>query len=388
MDNNFSKNFKQAIQNQDPCEIVYVLLQIKLALVSLNELDETSVELGLTELIKGRHNNRSHTEMATLKATETKNRLKDEVHRFAKSNDLYTDLFDNLDAKMIVSLTTIALTTDNLSLELRKFMDDNPRRTGVNFTPVVIRRLMQSVLLNLTSDKEQTSLLDPLSRTGDLVFSWPPLPFSKIGLNSDTQLEREVAKLFWNVVMLDQHDLQSNEPNIVQQTVTTTPVKLLQNHKPKKEKYDAVLSSIASSTGTVNHDTRKAKTHSTAWVEAILEILNDNGVAVLLIEDGFFHRTTFDYEFREQLVKKDLVEMIIALPANLYFKNAHFNASILVINKNKPVHAKNKVKLFHLHELKNLKLDEIEKLAAFTSHAEAHHSKKLPPNLINEIASL
>ena len=387
MHNNFSKNFKQAIQNQEPCDIVYVLLQIKLALSTLIERDET-IELGLMDLIKGRRKDHSYQEMAMLKATETKKRFKNEVHRFAKEKELNTELFDHLDSKIIISLVMIALTTENLALELRTFMDNNPRRTGVNFTPLVIRQLMQRVLIELTKNQPQISLFDPVSRTGDLLFSSPPLPFSKIILNSERSFEREVATLFWHVVMLEQYYWQMANQTILQQTMTTTLSNPFQNAKPKKEKYDAVLSSIAMSTGMTNTATINAKTHTTLWVESILEILNDNGVAVLLVEDGFFHRTTFDYEFREHLVKQDLVEMVIALPANLFLKHAHFNASILVINKNKAIHAKNKVKLFHLHQLKELNFEEIKELVGSICGLDTNTQKNLAPNLVVNIDSL
>lgn len=376
------------IKNQEPCEIVYALLQIKLALSSLNIHDENTFDLGLMDVIKGRRNNRSLAETSELKAAETKNALKDEVHRFAQEKRLSTDLFDNLDSKIVASLARIALTTDNLSLELRNFMDDNPRRTGVNFTPVVIRQLMQSLLIKITEDKRQERLYDPIARTGDLLFSWPPLPFSKIALYSEAPFEREIATLFWNAAMLDQHDWQPEEQNIIQQTITTTLGNPTQASLfTRQEKYDAALSSVALSTGTVNPEMTNAKTLSTTWVNSIVESLNESGVAVLLLEDGFLHRTTFDYKFREQLVNQDLVEMVIALPANLYLKNAHFNASILVINKNKSVHAKNKVKLFHMHELKELKLNEIKELGVFACDLDTNIKTTLQPDLADNIGS-
>lgn len=375
MENNFSKRFKQIIEKQKPCEIVYVLLQIKLALHQLGIFDENDVLPNLTDIINARKTDKFHSVMSKEKAASLKNRLKKVIHKDAKKDNLNTAFFDDLDSKTIQSLTILALNTANLALELRRFMDTNPRRTGVNFAPVAIRQLMQTLLINLDQKQHLETLYDPFARTGDILFSWPPLPFKNVILQTESTFEKEVSLLFWNVVIFCEHDSQSEEEFITQQNIRVV------NHQPLMEsdiphglKCDAVISAIALPNSANKSNIPNAKTSSTIHVEYTLQALNQKGIAVLLIEDGFFHRSTFDYKIREQLVDEDLVEMVISLPANLYLKNAHFNAGILVINKNKPAKTQSKIKLINLHALKEFELKEIKELGSLLCQTDTETS--------------
>jgi hypothetical protein len=388
MDNRFSKQFKQIIEKQNPCEIVYVLMQVKLALYELGIFDDFDASLNLGDMFNARRTGKSHSEMSKEKAITLKNRLKDVIYKDAKHNALNTSFFEELDPKAIPPIMRLALTTDNLALELRNFMDANPRRTGINFAPVAVRQLMQTLLVKLAAGQKFESLCDPLARTGDMLFAWPPLPFKYVHLSTDNEFEEEIAKLFWNVVTLSEHDSSHEEEFITQQQVSVSHNQpILSNHFTSDIKYDAIISAIGLPYRLPKLDNQNAKTFSTMCVEYTLHALNKNGIAVLLIEDGFFHRSTFDYQIREQLIDEDLVDMVISLPANLYLKNAHFNANILVIRKNKPTNYQNQVRFINIHTLKELESSEIKSLGSCLSESSSATKDELTSELKSNIDS-
>jgi type I restriction enzyme M protein len=74
----------------------------------------------------------------------------------------------------------------------------------------------------------------------------------------------------------------------------------------------------------------------------MIPVLKDDGKAGVVLPHGTLFRSGTEGAIREKLLKADLVEGIVGLPAALFY-NTGIPASIWIINKNKPKHLKNKV---------------------------------------------
>ncbi len=79
-----------------------------------------------------------------------------------------------------------------------------------------------------------------------------------------------------------------------------------------------------------------------AFVLHILRSLNTNGRAGVVLPHGVLFRSGSEGRIREQIIKNDLLEAVIALPAKLFYGTG-IPAAILIFNRNKPDHKKNKV---------------------------------------------
>jgi len=73
-----------------------------------------------------------------------------------------------------------------------------------------------------------------------------------------------------------------------------------------------------------------------AWVQHMLHHTSTNGVVGLVLANGSLSSTTSgEAQIREALIKADLIEAIVALPAQL-FANTQIPACIWILNRNKP----------------------------------------------------
>ncbi len=79
-----------------------------------------------------------------------------------------------------------------------------------------------------------------------------------------------------------------------------------------------------------------------AFVLHIIKSLNSNGRAGIVLPHGVLFRGGAEGRIREQIIKLDLLDTIVALPAKLFYGTG-IPAAIWILNKNKPENRKNKV---------------------------------------------
>ncbi len=79
-----------------------------------------------------------------------------------------------------------------------------------------------------------------------------------------------------------------------------------------------------------------------AFVLHIIKSMNSNGRAGIVLPHGVLFRGGSEGRIREQILKNDLIEAVIALPPKLFYGTG-IPAAILIFNKNKPESHKNKV---------------------------------------------
>lgn len=79
-----------------------------------------------------------------------------------------------------------------------------------------------------------------------------------------------------------------------------------------------------------------------AFVLHIIKSLNSNGRAGIVLPHGVLFRGGAEGRIREQIIKLDLLDTIVALPAKLFYGTG-IPAAIWILNKNKPENRKDKV---------------------------------------------
>lgn len=79
-----------------------------------------------------------------------------------------------------------------------------------------------------------------------------------------------------------------------------------------------------------------------AFVLHLVKSMNENGRAGIVLPHGVLFRGGAEGRIRENLIKNDLIEAIIALPAKLFYGTG-IPAAIVIFNKNKPENHKNKI---------------------------------------------
>lgn len=85
-----------------------------------------------------------------------------------------------------------------------------------------------------------------------------------------------------------------------------------------------------------------AKKADYAFVLHMVRSMNENGRAGIVLPHGVLFRGGAEGRIREQLIKNDLIEAIIALPAKLFYGTG-IPAAIVIFNKNKSENHKNKI---------------------------------------------
>lgn len=79
-----------------------------------------------------------------------------------------------------------------------------------------------------------------------------------------------------------------------------------------------------------------------AFILHIIKSMNSNGRAGIVLPHGVLFRGGSEGRIREQILKNDLIEAIIALPSKLFYGTS-IPAAILIFNKNKPEGREGKV---------------------------------------------
>src|SRR3989339_1058737 len=90
------------------------------------------------------------------------------------------------------------------------------------------------------------------------------------------------------------------------------------------------------------YDIPPEKTADLAFVLHMIKSLKEDGRAGIILPHGVLFRGGKEGKIREQIIKNDLIEAVIALPAKLFFGTG-IPVAILILNKNKAKNKKNKI---------------------------------------------
>ena len=91
-----------------------------------------------------------------------------------------------------------------------------------------------------------------------------------------------------------------------------------------------------------NYDAPPDKNADYAFVLHIIKSMNQNGRAGIVLPHGVLFRGGAEGRIREQILKNDLIEVIIALPSKLFYGTG-IPAAIVILNRNKLEEKKGKI---------------------------------------------
>ncbi len=86
-----------------------------------------------------------------------------------------------------------------------------------------------------------------------------------------------------------------------------------------------------------------------AWIQHMLASLNQTGKMGIVLDNGVLFRSGSEGKIRKLVVEDDLVDVVIALPPNLFY-NTSSPGTILILNKEKPEERKDKIIFVYAEE--------------------------------------
>lgn len=230
---------------------------------------------------------------------------------------------------------------------IKFFADSAGKKGGQFYTPPHVVRLM----VQLLKPQEAMSIYDPTAGSGGMLI----------------QSHQYVAEQGQNPENLDLHG-QENDPtvvaickmNIILHNITRytiefgdTLVEPLNVKEGQIVQFDRVIAnppfSLNYSIATMQHKERffgftpeKGKKADLMFVQHMLASCKPTGKVAVVMPHGVFFRGGKEKEIRIELIKRDVIEGIVALPPKLFYGTG-IPACILILNKNKEDRLRNKI---------------------------------------------
>ena len=302
-------------------------------------------------------------------ATKGKTRLKD------------TQLID-----LINHFNKYKLTTENFEFPdllgaayeylLKQFADSAGKKGGEFYTPPDVKKLM----VQLLKPQERMTIYDPTVGSGGFLIEAKKYVESQ-GQNSRNLglYGQELNGLTWSICKINMILHGIPDAHIENEDTLTTP-KFTDREYIKQ--FDRVLAnppfSQNYSRANMKFEERfrygftpeNGKKADLMFLQHMIASTKDNGMLASVMPHGVLFRGGQEKVIREGIVKDDLIEAIIGLPAKLFY-NVGIPACIVVINKHKDPQMKNKILFINADkeygEGRNqnyLRPEDIEKISA------------------------
>ena len=236
---------------------------------------------------------------------------------------------------------------------IEQFAIDAGRKGGEFYTP----REVERVIINILKPHEKDHVCDPtVGSAGFLLEAYNYLKKKKGENIADTlylygqEINLDtfaIAKINMFLHGLDSADIRRGD--------TLANPQFLNNNGSLKT-FDIVVANFPYSIKEWSSETFKTnkygrlddyempptKNADYAFVLHIIKSLNANGRSGVVVPHGVLFRGGAEGRIREQIIKNDLLEAVIALPAKLFYGTG-IPAAVLIFNKNKPKEKENKI---------------------------------------------
>lgn len=221
---------------------------------------------------------------------------------------------------------------------------------GVYYTPNDLTRLM----VHFLEPQEHMTICDPACGSGGfLIETFKYLDSNKKNASNSEYFGQEISLETYALAKINLF-LNNIKNFTLKLGDTIRDPQLLDNDK-KLLKYDLVFADPPWMMGNwgrkqlINEDIYERLKYGTPpsysadwmWIQHIIATLNDNGCAAVLLNKGALFRYN-EKSIREGIIKDDLIEAIIELPPNMFYKSS-LSACILILNKNKADSLKKKI---------------------------------------------
>ena len=93
---------------------------------------------------------------------------------------------------------------------------------------------------------------------------------------------------------------------------------------------------------TASYELPAKKNADYAFILHIIKSMNDHGKAGIVVPHGVLFKSDTSGRIREQIIRNDFIEAIIAMPSKLFF-GVGIPVALVILNKNKPKDRKDKI---------------------------------------------
>ena len=232
---------------------------------------------------------------------------------------------------------------------LAEFADETKKKGGEFFTPREIVRL----LVDLVEPKEGLKICDPTCGSGGMLIESRKYVERNGGNPRDLVLEGQESN-YGNLAMCKMNMVLHNiiDFKIEYGDILSNP-KLVEGGQLKK--YDRVLANFPFS---MDWDNKIASNDpynrfrfgippgqdkaDFAFIQHMVSCLNEKGQAAIICSQGVLFRGNEELRIRENMIKEDVIEGIIALPPKLFYGTG-IQGCVLILNKKKTEKRKNKI---------------------------------------------
>ena len=231
---------------------------------------------------------------------------------------------------------------------LKEFADSAGKKGGEFYTPSHVKKLM----VRLVKPREGMSIYDPTVGSGGfLIEAFHYVEEQGQNPRNLALYGQELNGLTWSICKMNMILHGINDAHIENEDVLTTPM-FSENGYIKR--FDRILAnppfSENYSRANMQFEERfkygftpeNGKKADLMFLQHMIASLKDDGVMATVMPHGVLFRGGQEKVIREGIVRDDLIEAIIGLPPKLFY-NTGIPACIIVINKNKPEHLKNKI---------------------------------------------
>ena len=260
---------------------------------------------------------------------------------------------------------------------LAEFADETKKKGGEFFTPREVVRL----LVNLVEPKEGMRICDPTCGSGGMLIESTKYVQMNKGEPRSLVLHGQESN-YGNLAMCKMNMILHNiiDFEIEYGDVLANP-KLVEGGRLNK--YDRVLANFPFS---MDWDSKIASKDpynrfrfgippekdkaDFAFIQHMFASLNDTGQVAVICSQGVLFRGNEESKIRENMIKEDIIEGVIALPPKLFYGTG-IPGCILVLNKKKPEKRRNKIifvyaaKDYEEGKIRNLlREDDIKKIVS------------------------
>ncbi len=269
-----------------------------------------------------------------------------------------TKLKDEQLINLINHFNQYKLTTDNFEFPdllgaayeylLKQFADSAGKKGGEFYTPPHVKKLMVQVL----KPQEGMTIYDPTVGSGGFLIEAKNYVES-LGEDSHNLglYGQELNSLTWSICKINMILHGIRDAHIENEDTLTTPKFIEANYI---KQFDRVLANPPFSQNYSRQNMKfeerfrygftpeNGKKADLMFLQHMIASTKDKGMLASVMPHGVLFRGGIEKTIREGIVKDDLIESIIGLPAKLFY-NVGIPACIIVINKNKSPEMKNKI---------------------------------------------
>ncbi|MBW7868283.1 MAG: type I restriction-modification system subunit M [Brumimicrobium sp.] len=219
---------------------------------------------------------------------------------------------------------------------IEKFASDAGKKAGEFYTPSEV----SSLLAKLTKSKPGARICDPTCGSGSLLIK----AAQEVGSSNFSLFGQEANGSTWALAMMNMF-LHGFDDATIRWGDTIRNPKLIEGDSLMK--FDTVVANPPFSLDKWGAEEAESDRYNRFWrgippkskgdwafISHMIETLNENGKAGVVVPHGVLFRGASEGNIREKVIDENLLEAVIGLPANLFYGTG-IPAAILILNKQK-----------------------------------------------------